>query len=203
MIASLRGELTLVGESSVVIDVAGVGFEVVVPASTLTSLPPPGEIVALIILTSVRDDAITLYGFASAEERDLFVALKSVGQIGPKVAITICGAVAPPEFWQAIGMGDTRWLSGLPQVGKKTAERMILELKDRAPSLASLPDSPAEVSRPAGAVSIRNDLADALQSLGFKQPEINTVMRDIKPKEGDRLDELRRQALTALAPKGR
>jgi holliday junction DNA helicase RuvA len=203
MIASLRGELAQTGETSVVIDVAGVGFEVVVPASTLAALPDPGEVVSLIILTSVRDDSIVLYGFASPEERDLFVALKSVGQIGPKVAITICGAVTPPEFWQAIGLADTRWLSRLPQVGKKTAERMILELKDKAPALSSLPDSAVEVVRPAAAVSIRNDLADALQGLGFRQTEINAVLRTVRPKDGDALDELLRRALAALTPKNR
>ncbi len=201
MIASLRGILTQVSGTTVVVDVHGVGFELTTSAATVAHLPAEGEEVSLVVLTVVREDAITLYGFHTIAERDLFLALTGVSQIGPKMATGILGAATPDELYDAIALGDTKRLAMLPGVGKKTAARMALELKDKLPTVM---DRPAAASLPTAAArtSARDDLEEALQGLGFRRNEIVSVIRTIKPAARDTLEDLLRRALAELTPKG-
>ena len=202
MIASLRGELAAVTAEGVVVDVHGVGYDVRVPATALATLPPVGETVSLVILTQVREDAITLYGFRSTEERDLYLALISINQIGPKLAIAILGSITPVELVEAIALGDTKRLSMIPGIGKKSAQRMVLELRDKLPTqLGDLPV--AELSATPTASSIRGDLIEALEGLGFRRAEIQAALKAVKPTADETLEELLRRALTELSPKGR
>ncbi len=202
MIASLRGELTVIGAEGVVLDVNGVGYEVRVPATTLATLPPVGEMLSLVILTQVREDAITLYGFRSTEERDLYLALISINQIGPKLAIAILGSITPAELVEAIALGDTKRLSMIPGIGKKSAQRMILELRDKLPTqmpagaAGDLPAAPTTTS-------VRGDLIEALEGLGFRRAEIQAALKVLKPRAEESLEELLRRALVELSPKGR
>ncbi len=202
MIASLRGELAGVSGNTIVVDVGGVGFELTVSAATVAHLPAEGQQVSLVVLTVVREDAITLYGFHAMSERALFLALTGVSQIGPKMAINILGAATPDELFDAIALGDTKRLAMLPGVGKKTAARMALELKDKLPAVM---DRPAASEQPAAAArtSARDDLEEALLSLGFRRNEIVSVIRTIRPAADDTLEDLLRRALAELTPKGR
>jgi len=203
MIASIRGILAEQLDHGVVVDVAGVGFELTVPLSTRASLPPPGETVSLVVLTQVREDAITLFGFGSAEERDLFLALTSVSQIGPKLAVSILGHAPPSELVQAVALGDVKRLAMVPGVGKKTAARMVLELKDKLPAVASSASS-GPVPMPSGANrSMQDDVIEALEGLGFRRTEIASVLSNLRPEPDEPLEDLLRRALSDLTPKGR
>lgn len=201
MIASLRGELAGISGNTIVVDVGGVGYELTTSAATIAQLPAEGQEVSLVVLTVVREDAITLYGFHAMAERELFLALTGVSQIGPKMAINILGAATPDELFDAIALGDTKRLAMLPGVGKKTAARMALELKDKLPAVM---DRPAASEQPAAAArtSARDDLEEALQSLGFRRNEIGAVIRTIRPAADDSLEDLLRRALAELTPKG-
>jgi len=203
MIASLRGILTQQLDHGVVIDVGGVGFELTVPLSTRAALPPAGETVSMVVLTQVREDAITLYGFGSTEERDLFGALTSVSQIGPKLAVAILGHAPPPELVEAIALGDVRRLAMVPGVGKKTAARMVLELKDKLPAVSGsaaggVPSTPTGAPR-----SVQDDVIEALEGLGFRRAEIASVLSNLRPAPDEPLEDLLRRALSDLTPKGR
>ena len=201
MIASLRGELTQVTSIGAVIDVNGVGYEVLLPANIKAGLPPVGTTVSLVILTQVREDAITLYGFQSVEEKELYLALVSVSQIGPKLALAVMGNITSAELFDAIVLEDVKRLSMVPGVGKKTAARMCLELKDKLPGTMDRPAGGAVPSAPV-ARSARAALIDALQHLGFRTTEINAVIREIRPQADEPLEELMRRALSKLTPKG-
>jgi len=203
MIASLRGELTEVGAAHVVVDVGGVGFQVTVTATTLAALPVVGETVSLVVLTVVREDAITLYGFAGAEERDLYLALTSVSQIGPKLALQILGNLTPAELYDAIMLGDEKRLSLVPGVGKKSAARMVLELRDKLPGARPMPAAEAAGGTAAAGRANQSDLVDALTGLGFKRPEIAAAIKGLDAGPDEPLDELLRRALIKLTPKGK
>ena len=203
MIASLQGTLTQQLDHGVVIDVGGVGFELTVPLSTRASLPPLGEMVSMVVLTQVREDAITLFGFGSTEERDLFLALTSVSQIGPKLAVAILGHAPPAELVDAIALGDVRRLAMVPGVGKKTAARMVLELKDKLPTIAGVEPSSHGATLPGAARSAQDDVIEALEGLGFRRTEIASVLGNLRPDPDEPLEDLLRRALSALTPRGR
>lgn len=202
MIASLRGELTQRGDRWVVVNVGGVGFLVTVTATTLAALPDPGETVSLVVLTVVREDAITLYGFASTDERDLYVALTSISQIGPKLALQILGNMTPAELFDAILLGDEKRLSLVPGVGKKSAARMVLELRDKLPGARPQPSDAAGTAAGASGRGTQHDVVDALTGLGFKRPEIAAALRGLDAGPDEPLDEVLRRALIKLTPKG-
>ena len=203
MIASLRGILTQQLDHGVVIDVGGVGFELTVPLSTRASLPPVGETVSMVVLTQVREDAITLFGFGSTEERDLFLALTSVSQIGPKLAVAILGNAPPVELVEAIALGDIRRLAMVPGVGKKTAARMVLELKDKLPALAGVAPSSHSTALTGTTRSVQDDVIEALEGLGFRRTEIAAVLGNLRPEPDEPLEDLLRRALSDLTPRGR
>ena len=166
MIAYLRGRLFEKHPNRIVVDVNGVGYDVFVPLSTFYGLADPGADVSLRIYTHVREDALMLYGFATALEQELFERLIGISGIGPKVALAILSGIEPLELIRAIERGDVARLTAIPGVGKKTAERIVLELRDRLPKAKAAP----AVAGTADAPVLRDDLLSALMNLGYHRP---------------------------------
>jgi Holliday junction DNA helicase RuvA len=167
VIARLKGTLVEKSPSRLVVDVGGVGYDVLVPLSTFYGLGDPGTPVALRVHTHVREDAIALYGFASPLEQDLFERLISISGIGPKLALAVLSGIDPAELVRAIKAQDVARLTRIPGVGKKTAERIGLELKDRLPQGAA-PHGAAPDTAPTGD-TLRDDLFSALINLGYQR----------------------------------
>ena len=168
MIAHLRGSILEKHPNRIVIDVNGVGYDVFVPLSTFYGLGEPGAAIALRIHTHVREDALVLYGFATLLEVELFERLIGVSGIGPKVALAVLSGIEPQEFIRAIERGDLARLTAIPGVGKKTSERIVLELKDRLPR-AQVVAAVAGVT-PSDAPVLRDDVVSALVNLGYHRP---------------------------------
>jgi Holliday junction DNA helicase RuvA len=167
MIASLRGTLVDKTPNRVIVDVAGVGYDVQVPLSTFYVLGESGSPVSLRIHTHVREDALALFGFASAIELDLFERLIAISGIGPKLALAVLSGIEPADLIKAIRLQDVARLTAIPGIGKKTAERIGLEMKDRLPA-AVLPAGPA-VAGAAPGEQLRDDLLSALVNLGYQR----------------------------------
>ena len=164
MIARLRGTLLEKTPSRIIVDVGGVGYDVRVPLSTFYGLGEPGAPITLRVHTHVREDAIALFGFGSALEQDLFERLIAINGIGPKLALAVLSGIDPADLIRAIRAQDVARLTRIPGVGKKTAERIGLELKDRLPQAGATADAP-----PGGADGdLRADLLSALTNLGYK-----------------------------------
>ena len=168
MIALLAGTLVEKAPSRLIVDVGGVGYDVQVPLSTFYVLGEPGTAVSLRVHTHVREDVIALYGFATPLEQSLFERLISISGVGPKLGLAVLSGIEPVELIRAIRTQDTARLTAIPGVGKKTAERIGLELKDRLPSVfqgmgQTAADAPAEEGR-------RADLLSALLNLGYQRP---------------------------------
>lgn len=180
MIRSLKGLLASVGPDAAVVEVAGVGLLVHASVQTLAALPAPGGPVALSTHLVVREDALDLYGFGSDEERELFLAFVGVSGVGPRLALALCGLDRPDALRHAIAVGDAAHLQRAPGVGKRTAERLVVELRDRVGALATVAAPPG--ARPAtGAGGAAGPLADAregLIALGFGPDEAAYALRD-------------------------
>jgi len=168
VIAYLRGRLSEKHPNRLIVDVNGVGYDVFVPLSTFYGLGEPGSDIALRIHTHVREDALTLYGFATLLEQELFERLIGVSGIGPKVALAVLSGIEPQELIRAIGRGDLARLTAIPGVGKKTSERIVLELKDRLPAAHAA--APAADSSPAAPPAVADDVVSALVNLGYHRP---------------------------------
>lgn len=168
MIASLRGTLTHIGPDHLVVETGGVGFLVFAPRPVLGAAGAVGDAVLLHTILIVREDSLTLYGFATPEQRQLFESFLTVSGVGPKVALSLLSAGAPDEIRGAIAHGDTARLARVPGIGKKTADRLVLELKGKL-DLKGLP-APAAGTTPAAA-AINTELADLLTSLGYSAAE--------------------------------
>ncbi|MDP8235080.1 MAG: Holliday junction branch migration protein RuvA [Candidatus Erginobacter occultus] len=167
MFEYLKGQLVTSAPDRAVVEVNGVGYLLIVPLSTYEQLPSPGEEFTILTHHYVREDEQSLYGFASEEERDLFRMLLGVSKIGPKVALGVLGGIPVSAFAGAIASGDIDLLSSVPGIGKKTAERLILELKDKIEIHPRLGIGPGKV--PAGGGDQRAaDVLRALQSLGYR-----------------------------------
>ena len=168
MIAHLRGRIFEKHPNRVVVEVAGVGYDVAVPLSTFYGLGDAGADIALRIHTHVREDALSLYGFASLLEQQLFERLIGVSGIGPKVALAVLSGIDPPDLVRAIERGDLARLTAIPGVGKKTSERIVLELKDRLPrpDIVAIAGGAAAPAAPL----MRDDLLSALTNLGYHRP---------------------------------
>ena len=177
MIGFLRGQVVQLLTDYCLLDVGGVGYRVFIPTSTRSRLKT-GEEAMLFTHLSVREDAMTLYGFESQEEYQGFQMLISVSGIGPKVALGILSSITVSKLFQAIHGKQIAVLTKLPGVGKKSAERMILELKDKA---AELDGAEGEIEAPAEEIGDSlSDAAAALSSLGYSQAEISSVLRRVK-----------------------
>lgn len=177
MIARLAGVLLERAADHVVIDVGGVGFRVFVSAMTSADLPAVGEPAAVLVHTQVREDAITLFGFASAVERELFRTLLKLSGIGPKNAIQILSGMPLAELVRAIAAGDVDRLVRLPGVGRKTAERIVVELRDRIGALSM--DFGAAVDRAEPGGRLASETLEALVKLGLPRPRADRAVRDV------------------------
>lgn len=173
MIALLRGSLLEKHPNQAIVDAGGVGYDVIIPVSTYTQLPDQGHEVRLRIHTHVREDALALYGFLTQDEKALFEKLIGVSGIGPKLAITVLSGLAAPDLVNAIRRGEVERLVRVPGVGKKTAERMVLELRDKLPAMAG--EEPAEPAATLSAVD--QDVLSALLNLGCARPQAETAVR--------------------------
>jgi Holliday junction DNA helicase RuvA len=187
VISFLEGELAEKGAGRVVISVGGVGYEVSVPAQTLSKLPPQGRPARLFTRLHVREDAMLLFGFATQDERMLFDHLITVTGVGPKVAIAVLSVLSPDSLRRAIASGDGAALTTVPGVGKKVAARIILDLKDRlglgGEDVASGPLA---------------EVREALLSLGLSPQEAREALATLSP-NGDRpVEELLREALRSV-----
>jgi Holliday junction DNA helicase RuvA len=168
VIAHLHGTIHEKHPNRIVLDVHGVGYDVFVPLSTFYVLGDPGTAIALRIHTHVREDALTLYGFATLLEQELFERLIGVSGIGPRLALAVLSGIEPIDLIRAIERGDVARLTAIPGVGKKTSERIVLELKDRLPRAQA-----AAVVAGGGAAdapALRDDVLSALVNLGYHRP---------------------------------
>jgi Holliday junction DNA helicase RuvA len=177
MITFLHGKLTEALPTHVIVDVNGVGYEALIPLSSYDRLPAPGQPVRLLTQLVVREDAHTLYGFMTPEERDLFrLLIHTVSGIGPKIALNILSGISVTAFRGAVANGDVKALSQISGVGKKTAERIIVELRDKIGMAGAW-----EASSAKRALSVEeqriNDAVLALIALGFKQAEAHDAVR--------------------------
>ncbi len=179
MIGKLKGLVDSYGEDFVIIDVGGVGYVVNCSSRTLQQLPPPGEATMISIETHVREDAIRLYGFRSDAERDWFRTLQTVQGVGAKVALAILSVLSPGELGNALALQDKAAIGRASGVGPKLAQRIVLELKDKAPAFSSVD---AATARLAGAVEERKapkpvqDAVSALVNLGYSQPQASAAV---------------------------
>ena len=177
MITFLHGKLVEAIPTQVVIDVNGVGYEALIPLSSFDKLPQPGGEVRLLTQLVIREDAHTLYGFVSAAERDLFrLLVNSVSGIGPKTALNVLSGMNPTAFRGAVASGDVKSLSQISGVGKKTAERIVVELRDKIGAAGAWEASSAKRELSADDQKL-NDAALALMALGFKQVEAHDSVR--------------------------
>ncbi len=196
MIAHLRGQILKKSTQSVIIETGGIGYEVLVPLSTFYALPDQEQEISLHIYTYVREDAIQLFGFRSTLEKELFLMLISVSGIGPKLAVNILSGIGPEELLEAIASGDSMRLRAIPGVGKKTAERIVVELKDKAQKFsgelrivsAALPEDP-----------LISDAISALTNLGYPLKSARRAVEQATRQKGPgSLEELIKEALKAL-----
>jgi holliday junction DNA helicase RuvA len=180
MIGYLRGKVLEKQPNQVILETAGVGYDVQIPISTYTSLPDVGGTVALRIYTHVREDALVLFGFGTPEEKALFERLISVSGIGPKLAVTVLSGVTSSDLITAIRNGDVQRLIRIPGVGKKTAERIVLELKDKVAAVdAAGKPVPGPEAEPALS-GLDRDVLSALQNLGCSRPSAEEAVRKVK-----------------------
>jgi len=201
MIGLLRGRLLEKRPNQVILDVGGVGYLVAVPLSTFAALGELHGEVTLLIHTHVREDALALYGFLSQREKHLFELLLGASGVGPSLALKILSGMNVEELVPAIRTGDLGRLTKIPGVGRKTAERMVVELKDKLESVAAEAEKPAPAS-PAGAEA---DVKSALVNLGYDERAAVAAVTEAKRQGGTaNFEQLLRVALTALsAPQSR
>ena len=206
MIAHLSGTLLSKQATSVILDVGGVGYEVTIPVSTFYDLEDPGSRVQLRIYTHVKEDALQLYGFKTARERELFMRLISVSGIGPKLGITLLSGMSADEMIASIRTNNLARLTLIPGVGRKTAERLVMELRDKVASLSS-----AELEEELGAKtatgaplptqdSLRSDVLSALLNLGYQRSSAEKAVSAALDEGGDiSMELILRRSLRKLA----
>ncbi len=197
MIALLSGQLAHRAPDHIIVDVGGVGYQLHIPLSTFYRLPETGP-VRLQVYTNVREDAIVLFGFFTAAEKDLFTLLISVSGVGPKLGITILSHIAPAELALALSQGDVTRLIAIPGIGKKSAERLVLELQDKASAYAisasiSAPPTDADTSD-----SHHQDALSALVNLGYKESLARQALKNLKSAPGTPLEQILKAALQIL-----
>ena len=195
MIAQVRGRLLRKEPQEAVVDVGGVGYRVTIPLSTFYRIGEPGAEVTLLTYTHVREDTLALFGFLTVAEQALFERLIAVSGVGPKLAVAILSGIEAPDLVAALRSSDVARLTRIPGVGKKTAERLVLELKDKVQGLAAT-EGPA----PGLAASPKEDLVSALVHLGYSRPEAERgVDRALKDGGEGRFEELLRRTLRILS----
>jgi holliday junction DNA helicase RuvA len=195
VIAHLSGRLLRKSPQEAIVDVQGVGYRVFIPVSTFYRLGDEGAPVSLLIHTHVREDALSLFGFETPGERTLFERLIDVAGIGPKLALNILSGIEAPDLVEALRSADLARLTRIPGVGKKTAERLVLELKDKLPVLGDVAEAPAAAAHP-----VKEDLVSALANLGYSRAEAEKAV-DPALREDDqgRFEDLLRRSLRILS----
>jgi len=193
MIAHLRGRILEKHPTYLILEVGGVGYEVTISIPSFSGLPAEGAEVSLYIHTHVREDSLALYGFLRREEKELFERLISVSGIGPKLAITVLSGMAADALVSALRGNDLIALTRIPGVGKKTAERMVLELRDKLEGLAAAP-APAPASR------MEEDVVSALVNLGYQRPAAEQAVKRAIGRAGESgsFEQLFRQTMGLL-----
>lgn len=176
MIASLTGRLAFKDPSHITLDVHGVGYEVFIPLSTYYALPDLNEAASLNIYTQVRDDAIQLFGFLTSREKATFILLTGISGIGPKLALSVLSALSVPDLISAVQAGDVDKLATVPGIGKKSAGRIALELKDKVerlhPAASAMQEGPS-----ASTDRLQDDALSALVNLGYKPAEVKDALK--------------------------
>ena len=200
MIAHIQGGLNFKSPEYLIIDVDGIGYEVQVPLTTFYDLPEVGSTVALHIHTHVREDALQLYGFQSREEKQLFVRLMSVAGIGPRLAVNILSGITPVELAQTLLQGDLARLISIPGVGRKTAERMMVELRDKVSTFVLSQDVAIPAVQTADEAMIEDALS-ALVNLGYKKGLAKRAIDEAQQRlqEEATLEILLKESLRSLA----
>ena len=200
MIAHLQGMLAAKTVERVVVDVHGVGYQVVVPLSTYYALPDLQERVMLLTTMYVREDTMRLYGFATPEEQEIFELLIGVSSVGPRLALNMLSSLTATDLRQAIAQAETRRLQAIPGVGRKTAERVVLELQDKMAALALTTVGQSPVLLTADE-QVTRDVISALLNLGYRQQEAERAVRTVRAKQNGSLtlEPLLKDALQALA----
>ncbi len=173
MIGSLRGKLIYKKPERIIVEANGIGYEVSVPLSVLSSLPEEGQNIFLFIYTHVKEDTLHLYGFLKEEEKKIFTTVLGISGIGPKIALSILSGMSSDDFMEAIQNEDISLLTRIPGLGKKTAQRLVLELREKLPAAVSVKDISYD------------DALSALTNLGYKKSDAITAL-DIIYKKGIR-----------------
>ena len=195
MIAHLRGRVFEKHPNRLIVDVSGVGYDVLVPLSTFYTCGEAGSEIALRIHTHVREDQLSLYGFATALEQTMFEKLIAVSGIGPKLALSVLSGIEPRDLVGAIQRNDFARLTAIPGVGKKTAERICVELRDRLPKAIEAAGTPASPGD-----SLRDDLISALVNLGYHRQNLDKVLDKVLDSSNDaRFEDVLRAALKDLS----
>jgi len=195
MIASLTGKITRKASDYLIVDVSGIGYQVQVPLSTLCNVPDPGGTVRLHIHTHLREDSLSLFGFLSETEKEMFLLLLGVSGIGPKLALAILSSLTVTDLCCALSAGDDSTLCRIPGIGRKTAARMVLELKEKIAAVA-----PGSDRSEAGAESApHDDVVSALVNLGYKKPQAEEAVKKVRQQRpGLSVESLLREVLSLL-----
>jgi Holliday junction DNA helicase RuvA len=197
VIAQISGTLAQKIPGEIIVDVGGVGYQVLIPLNVFYQLPEIGASVSMQIYTHVREDALQLFGFNDFAEKQVFLLLISVSGIGPKLAVNILSGIPAEELARALREGDQVRLVAIPGVGRKLAERMMVELKDK---FAALSPAGVESAKPEIGSQVMQDAVSALVNLGYKRPEAEKTVREVL-KNGDRsLENVLKDTLRRLSP---
>jgi len=197
MIALLTGNIAYKSIDHLIVDVGGVGYRLMIPLSTFYALPEDGQ-VRLNVLTHVKEDAFHLYGFLTLEEKDIFALLLSVSGVGPRLALNILSNIPARELKGALWEGNVKRLSSIPGIGKKTAERLILELKEKAGKLDLSTSPPSGTESPSTAAEALDDTLSALVNLGYKENQARKVLEAMEISNDTPLEEILKGALKVL-----
>lgn len=197
MIAHISGTLAQKIPGEVVIDVRGIGYQVFIPLNVFYRLPEVGSLVSLQIHTHVREDALQLFGFQDAAEKQIFLLLLGVSGIGPKLAINVLSGIPAQELSRALKEGDQVRLVAIPGVGRKLAERMIVELRDK---LATLAPAGMESARGDGGSQLLLDAVSALVNLGYKRAEAEKTVREVLKRGEHSLEQVLKETLRRMSP---
>jgi len=194
MIAHLRGTLMAKQPNQAIVEAHGVGYDVAISVPTFSEMPAAGAEVALHIHTHVREDALSLYGFSRLAEKHLFEKLLTVSGIGPTLAIKILSGMPADEMIGAIRGGDLGRLTRIPGIGKKTAERMVLELRDKLPATTGAAETSATLATP-----VEEDVVSALVNLGYQRAAVDKALQAVRGKSALSFELLFREALGSLS----
>jgi Holliday junction DNA helicase RuvA len=197
MIAALTGRLASKTPTQVTLDVQGVGYEVFIPLSTYYGLPDVETAAALCIYTYLREDAIQLFGFLTAQEKEAFVLLNGISGIGPKLALSVLSALSVADFASAVQAGDVEKLETVPGIGKKSAGRIVLELKDKIGRLQA--GAIRAPQHPGSQDQVQDDALSALVNLGYRAADVKDVLKRLAGTGPLPLKDLIREALKVLA----